>query len=169
MKKIKPALLAFMILGSSSSFAQYPDFAQNPVPDREMFEGTPAPVDILSYKDAEEYRVQLTAGATKGPNFAGHYTIVTTECGPLCQENWVVDAQTGKIKDKIHSELYARYQPDSNLIIVNPPDPDIKVGYEKDPGAAQWREIKTSYILWSDDKFNLIHQDNWTNVIKILR
>jgi len=169
MKYFTAAVFALSIFENSPGHAEYPDFAQNPVSDIDMFDGTPAPVDILSYPKAVNYRKQLTDGAAKGPNFAGHYTVVTIECGTLCQENWIVDAQTGKIVNKIHSELYTRYQPDSNLLIVNPADPDIKISYEKHPQAANWDKIKTSYVLWDNNKFYTIHQDNWTNVIKILR
>jgi len=57
----------------------------------------PAPVDINSHPRATEFRTMLRNGASKGPNFAGHYTIATWGCGVACQEIAVIDAEAGQV------------------------------------------------------------------------
>lgn len=44
-------------------------------------------------------RTAINRELAKGPNFAGHYTIVTTGCGTGCTSNLLVDRNTGKIAD----------------------------------------------------------------------
>ena len=51
-----------------------------PVLKSEMYKGKPAPVMLYS-KRARLYRTVLREGAKEGPNFAGHYTIVTWGAG----------------------------------------------------------------------------------------
>lgn len=165
---MRNVLLGISLLYAAPSYGQ-PDFAQYPVSENEMFEGSPVPVDVLSYKGADQYRTQLEQGAPKGPNFAGHYTIVSLVCGAKCQDNWVIDAQTGKIVDRFRSQLSIRYQVDSNLLIINPTDPEVKIKYEQDPSNTFYRNLKTSYKVWENKKFNTVAEDNWTNAIKILR
>lgn len=67
-----------------------------PVPVSERFKGKPASV-ILSSKRARLYRTVLREGAKKGPNFAGHYTIVTWGAGLATFSMAVVDAKTGRV------------------------------------------------------------------------
>ena len=46
---------------------------------------------------ARRYKTVLRRGATVGPNFAGHYTIVAWGCGTSCVTLAVVDAGTGSV------------------------------------------------------------------------
>ena len=91
-------------------------------PVKEIFEDTPAPVDLLSHPRAMEFRTRLTEGAKKGPNFAGHYTIITWGAGIMAQGNAIVNAKTGAIHWGPGSALGSEFQIDSNLFIVNPPE-----------------------------------------------
>ena len=61
-----------------------------------FFTGKPAPV-VLETKKARLYRTVIREGASEGPNFAGHYTVVAWGCGMDSFELAVVDAVSGKI------------------------------------------------------------------------
>jgi len=156
-----------ILLGTSSSRANtsLPDFYQHPINESEQFTGVPETVDLSSYKGAQKYRTKLKEGARKGPNFAGHYTIVTIGCGTECQENWLIDTQTGKILTRIHSMIGLKYQLDSALMIINPIDPELARRYKSNPDAPVWNGILTSYVLWKDNKFDRIFEDKWVNII----
>ncbi len=63
-------------------------------------------------------------------NFAGHYAVVSWECGKKCQEHAVVDGKTGRIvKTGIISEYGLEFKLNSLVLVVNPynailaPDP----------------------------------------------
>lgn len=102
-------------------------------------EGRRAPVDLNSHPLARRYRTVLRAGARKGPNFAGHYTVVGWGCGSSCIQFAVVDARNGAVffpqdfdsistvhvdSDGFQSEANGdgywglRYRLDSRLLIV---------------------------------------------------
>ena len=160
------AFVVAMTMNVSPSFAQnsLPHFEQFPIADSDQFLGTPAPVDIFSYPGANKFRAQLEDGAAKGPNYAGHYTIVTLSCGTMCQDNWVIDAPTGKIVGEFKSKIYLRYQPDSTLLVVNPPDPDIKKGYDRDPQQPIWKTIETKYQVFQNAKFEVVQKNKWVDL-----
>jgi hypothetical protein len=62
----------------------------------EMYKSTPTSV-VLNSKRARLYRTVLREGTKKGPNFAGHFTIVTWGAGLGVFSVAVVDARTGKV------------------------------------------------------------------------
>lgn len=96
-----------------------PRFAK--YPSGEAFTGKPAEVDVASHPSAETFLSFLRKGAAGGPNFSGHLTLVSMECGTNCQGWMVVDAQTGKVYDGFTSSVGAEFRRDSSLVIVNPP------------------------------------------------
>src|SRR5437667_5642687 len=71
--------------------SHFSEFAVN-----EAFTGEPAAV-ILSSPEWRQYRTMLRSGAKKGPNFAGHFTVVQWGCGTTCLTGAIVDATTGKV------------------------------------------------------------------------
>lgn len=94
----------------------------------------PATVAISS-AEARQFRTKLREGAAKGPNFAGHYTIVAWGCGSSCDDWAIVDAVSGRVTfiddlraisgthvdpEKIGGPEYLglRFRRDSNLLIV---------------------------------------------------
>jgi hypothetical protein len=89
---------------------------------QEPYKGRLAPLDESSHGDAAKHGSALREGLKQGVNFAGRYTVVTVECGPTCQEHYVVDRQDGKVLDKLQSSSGAQFSPDSRIFIVNPPD-----------------------------------------------
>lgn len=64
---------------------------------KEVFVGKPATPNLSTHKEAMRYRTVLRNQSKAGPNFAGHYTIVTFGCGTSCAGIAVVDAQTGYV------------------------------------------------------------------------
>jgi hypothetical protein len=103
---------------------------QEPIPTRynfkdfsdvESFSGTPALVDFSTREGSETYKTVIATGAQAGPNFAGHYTVVTWGCGTSCGVSAIVDAKTGKIiAFGIPSTTGLGYSKESRLLIVNP-------------------------------------------------
>ena len=104
----------------SQSIAAAPNFAQYRVTQR--YNGRPAPVNLNS-PEARRFRTVLTNGARRGPNFAGHYTVVTWGCGTSCQSMAIVDARTGRVyMTGITASLGVKHQLNSRLLVVNPPE-----------------------------------------------
>ena len=92
------ALVASTLVAQDSPLwipATPPPFARFAVHDK--FSGTPAPVDLRSHPDARRFRTVLREGSRAGPNFAGHYTIVTWGCGTNCQQLTIVDSRSGRV------------------------------------------------------------------------
>jgi hypothetical protein len=102
---VKIALTAFALLllvqsttaqktaGSSKdhpTFRQYPSLAD--------FKGTPAEPQLKT--DLEhKYRTQILTQAKRGPNFAGHFTVASWDCGSSCGKFVIIDARSGTIYD----------------------------------------------------------------------
>ena len=107
-----------------------PRFEDMPVAGK--FNGRPAPVK-LSTAEARRYRTVIREGAREGPNFAGHYTIVTWGCGSGCVQFAIVDAKTGAVYSprfyvaaRVHVDEEAQqpdeplqFRIDSKLLIVS--------------------------------------------------
>lgn len=70
----------------------FEDFRVEPVS-----EGRPAAVNLKSHPLARRYMTVLRAGAQKGPNFAGHYTVVGWGCGSSCIRLAVIDTRNGAV------------------------------------------------------------------------
>ncbi|MFD2998875.1 hypothetical protein ACFS7Z_00765 [Pontibacter toksunensis] len=94
----------------------------------DMYRGRLAPLDEGSHDDTRTYRTALSEGLKEGINFAGRYTVVTLGCGTTCQVHYVVDRETGKILDKLQSSIGAKFNINSRLFIVNPPDSTVNYG-----------------------------------------
>jgi len=119
-------------------------------PILEKFEGAPAPVNLLSHPIAPRFKTALTKGAKEGPNFAGHYTIVSWGCGTMCQVVAVVDAKTGTVYfAPFLTELGAEFRINSNLFVVNPPNEIKEVfgGFE----IPDW--VYSAYYKWENNQF----------------
>lgn len=166
MKTIPTLFLMSIMLNITPSYGEkaLPDFSQYKVKTTDVMKGKPKPVDLSSYKGAKTYRTKLREGAKAGPNFAGHYTIVTYGCGTQCQDNWVIDERTGKIIDRFESAIGSKYQLDSDLLIVNPPDPDLKKAYEEHPEQPILGDLETTYKVLKNGKFDVVHKTKWVDV-----
>ena len=54
--------------------------------------------------------------------FAGHYSLISWGCGSTCQMSVIVDRRNGKIYDSPMASVGYKFQKDSRMLIVNPPD-----------------------------------------------
>jgi hypothetical protein len=96
-----------------------PSFADYEVSDTSIT--TTMPVDLSSADGASRFRTVLREGAARGPNFAGHYTVVHWGCGSPCVSFAIVDASTGSVY--MHSQAWVRppmFRRDSRLLIEDP-------------------------------------------------
>jgi len=138
---------------SIEDFEKFPSFEEYPI--TEVFEGEPASVDLTSHPKGNMFRTALRLGTKEGPNFAGHYTVVTWGCGSPCQEIAVVDANTGDVYfSPFVSSTGSEYRLDSNLIIVNPPS--VRLEYikdSKDGKLASWEDFPSYYYKWENNQF----------------
>ncbi len=134
---------------------RYEDF-----PVTKIYKGKPAP-PVLSSTEARTFRTRLKEGAAKGPNFAGHYTIVGWGCGSSCQQLAVIDAQTGKVyfSKTLPNAVYAmlpdteeepglKYRLNSKLLVL--------VGW---PGEGDQPDDLAGifYYKWENNEFKLVH------------
>jgi hypothetical protein len=124
-----------------------PSFEDFPV--SEKFEGQPAPVNFSTDPDALRFVTAITEGAEKGPNFAGHYTVISWGCGTECESGVIVDAQTGAISSSFVTELGSEFRIDSNLFIVNPLENIIDLNIT----------IYPEYYKWEDDKLVFLYSE----------
>ena len=128
----------------------------------ETFSGKPA---LPLFKTAAE-RVSRTAirdSAQKGPNFAGHYTIVEWGCGAGCVAIVTVDAKTGAIyhgpfrnlawtmmryegKYNANDDKFEQlaYRPDSRLLIAR--------------GCPEEANCASYFWEWTGEQFRLIRK-----------
>lgn len=158
-------LFAKPSLGNKTNFSpsHLPQFENYPA--SEPFKGTIAPVDINSYPEARRYRTRLREGVKAGPNFAGHYVIVTIGCGTSCQNQWIVDANNGKVLARFLTSMGAEYRPNSTLLILNPPSQDLKKEYKEHPEAPFWTG-ETLYITWEKDNPILLYKEDLTRLLQ---
>jgi hypothetical protein len=159
-------IFVLSIISASIASAQnkQPSFEQYPV--NKQFNNSPAAVDLKSAKGASRFRTVLREGAKKGPNFAGHYTIIEWGCGNSCTSVALVDAMTGRVVfpdeiaplffpglpegESLMEKYSLDYKKDSNLLIIHGiPSRKDKVG--------------SYYYRWNekDRKFNLISSEVW--------
>lgn len=148
------------IIYSPSNLPKFKDF-----PSLEAYKGGGAPVDLKSYPEAYKYRTRLQDGVKAGPNFAGHYVVVTIGCGTNCQSQWIVDANNGKVLGRFSSSLGAAYRIDSTLLILNPLTGELKEKYKESPNAKFLKE-ETSYLSWEKDRPELIYKEALPNLLK---
>lgn len=168
MKLIHLSLILTLTLIITPAYGEkdLPNFSQYKIQESEKMteKEKPAPVDLKSYEGARTYRTKLREGAKEGPNFAGHYTIVTYGCGTQCRESWVIDAKTGKIIDRFESSLESKYELDSRLLIVNAPDPELKKANQDYPGQPVFRSLETIYKVLKDGKFETVYKAKWDDL-----
>jgi len=124
---------------------------------KDVFKGQPAP-PILGRDGWWSFRTRIRYGAAKGPNFAGHYTVVGWGCGAGCVAGVLVDAISGRVYDMPFGTLAmidssgsfhkgSAYQLKSRLLIADgcPNEDEKKCG--------------THYYEWKDNKFVLLRFD----------
>lgn len=166
MFNLRSILLIIIFLSVTAAYGNksLPDFSQHKIKETAVMKAPPKPVDLSSYEEAETYRTRLTEGAEAGPNFAGHYTVVSFGCGTQCQDNWVIDEKTGKIIDRFESIIGVQYDLNSSLLIINPPDEEFKKSYEEHPEQPLLGDMETIYKVLKNGKFEVIHKAKWVDL-----
>jgi len=89
-------------------------------PTKDRYYGKPAPVDFTTSPKAKEFLTRLTEGESRGPNAAGHYTVVQIGWTGNGYFTYVVDARDGKIivGGQVENSRW-RYSIDSDLIVAD--------------------------------------------------
>jgi hypothetical protein len=166
MKTLKTFLFSTIFICPMNMYAdsELPEFSKYPIQESDKLIGEPSPVDMGSYPGASTYKTKLQEGAQGGPNFAGHYTIVAIGCGTQCEEDWVIDAKTGKIIDKFSSIIGVKYQLDSKLLIINPPDAQLKAAYEAHPEQPLLGTMETIYEVLKEGSFSILRSRRWADL-----
>jgi hypothetical protein len=137
-------LLLLWMSQSASPAEKLPTFQDFVV--RKSFKGKPAPVNLASYPGARQFRTNLRKGAPKGPNFAGHYTIVRWGCGTACQSGAIIDAVNGRVFFPFPAPSSGGicFRLDSSLVIVDPIDKETFDSWEGQ--LPSW--LQTRYYNW---------------------
>lgn len=166
MKILQSLFFISIVLSVTSSYGsqKVPDFSHHKIKEKDVMKGAPKPVDLSSHKDAKTYHTRLKEGAKAGPNFAGHYTVVSFGCGTQCQDNWVIDEKTGKIIDRFESVIGTKYELNSSLLIINPPDEKVKKAYEDHPEQPILGDMETTYQVLKNGKFQVVHKAKWVDL-----
>jgi hypothetical protein len=113
------------------------------------FDGAPVPVDHASADYGEQFRTTLDSAAAAGPNFAGHFTVVTWGCGSACQVSAVVDAVTGQLSQQLLTTARGvSFRRDSGVLIADPADP----ANPDPPGCVTCGT--TAHYVWQDGRFH---------------
>ncbi|MGD1095259.1 MAG: hypothetical protein ABSB35_25115 [Bryobacteraceae bacterium] len=158
-----------------------PRFEDYPV--NEIFNGAPAAPVVLSPEE-RRYRTVIRQGVTKGwgvegpdgkerpgPNFAGHYFIITWGCGSPCLMAAVVDARNGGVYPPPfhHGRAYFQvpwadsstppldYRLDSRLLIANVCEQGTRL-HVGDQINHEERRCGPHYFLMEDSGLTLIYR-----------
>lgn len=118
------------------------------------FHGAPATPKLTTEREERFERV-ITESAKKGPNFAGHYTVVSWGCGAACISFAIVDAESGKVfqppftgvsfensKGEFFQQNGLHYVKDSSLFVLQ--------------GCPDGRDCADYRYRWTGDKLELI-------------
>ena len=118
-------------------------FGDYPVSDTSLGQPRPAGVVFVSADYGRMYGTRLRQGAAEGPNFAGHFTVVTWGCGTGCQIAAVVDARTGRLSEQtLLTANGLRFRRDSRLLYADPPTPELPPDCAScgTPAFYEWRD-----------------------------
>lgn len=127
-------------------------------PAYKIYKKKPLPVNLVSHPKALRFEDRLVEGAKAGPNFAGRQTIIRWSCGEECQQFAVVDAMTGSVVfAPFVTHLGVRFQLDSRLFIVNPPEAVERVSREGKPKSY----YRTVYYVWHFGRFVEVFSVNY--------
>lgn len=146
-------------LRASDLPANAPRFSQFAVGS--IYRGRPAAPDVTSDPESRMFRTMIRMGAKRGPNFAGHYTIVEWGCGAGCRMIAIVDAASGKV---FHPANLGTVD-NSNIAYdeLEPPEGDL-IKFRKDSrllvvigGINEDDKLRgISYFVWENDKLRRI-------------
>lgn len=150
--------IATVLLAQKKALPAFEQFSVD-----EIFTGKPVAPQIRT-PGQRMFRTMIRERAAKGPNFAGHYTMVEWGCGSTCVSIAIIDAKGGSVYDGPFSILgwgtpakyEGRYSPasesfkplsyriDSRLLIVR--------GCPEDENCASY------FYEWADSRFKLLRK-----------
>ena len=110
------------------------------------YSGSVAPVNLNSARGARRYRTVLRYGASEGPNFADHFTVVWWGCGSPCTVVAILDAKTGLVV--MLPDSYTRppmFRRDSRLLVFD------ATGFLTDSEARPYFDDEAHYYEWVGD------------------
>jgi len=149
-------VLTSIIFFTSSALAQdvsLPRFEDYPA--AKNFSGKPV-ATVIAGEQARYYRTRIRLGAKDGPNFAGHYTVVTWGCGSGCLWFAVVDARTGRVYFNpkaanvstvpSQDEDSLQFRIDSRLVVVS----GVVFGLSHEQSESKF------YFEWRNHRFKLL-------------
>ncbi len=149
-------VLTFIIVLTSSALAQdvsLPRFEDYPA--AKGFSVKPVAA-VIAGEQARYYRTRIRRRAKDGPNFGGHYTVVTWGCGSGCLRFAVVDARTGRVYFNPKAtnvstvphqdEDSLQFRLDSRLLVVS----GVVFGLKHEQTEAKF------YFEWRNHRFRLL-------------
>jgi hypothetical protein len=159
------ALLPLWVSANKQVSQRYPRFEDYPVKSHAERGPSASIYRARDISSAEEYAQKVRAAAKEGPNFAGHYAIVTSSCGMICVNLSILNIKTGKIyeapfgaigdmpcskESQKLSEIGIDYRLNSRLLIVK--------GHFETYADREDSGCSTRYYLWRGNHFVLIHK-----------
>ena len=162
-------LLVVLVFGfhiPASGQHRKPQFRDYVVAD--TYSGAPALVNFCISPGARYYRTRLREGAAKGPNFAGHFTIVTWGCGSDCYDIAIVDARTGRVWFAPFTGAIAlSFRGNSRLLIVDPQaEREKRFPNGLPSGFGDAPEI---FFVWRGNKFVQVYPTDGTKPLPAIR
>ena len=105
---------------SGEPLAQLDDYAVDT-----SFAGPIPPLNFERDADAKRFVTAIRSGIAEGPNFAGHFALVTWGCGTDCQSYVIVDLSDGTALDDSALDFSCHdvsYKRTSRLVVMTPAD-----------------------------------------------
>jgi hypothetical protein len=79
--------------------------------------------DLNSHELGQKFRSAIKEEYENDESlFAGHYSFAYWGCGSPCQMSVIIDKRNGKIYDSPTASVGYKFQKNSRMLIVNPPD-----------------------------------------------
>ena len=111
---------------------------------------------------ARRSRTVLTEAAASGPDFAGHFTVVTWGCGTSCQTVAIIDETTGRVtvaRDAATADVL--YDARSALLVMSPRQ-NLDLDPETGRGCDQLAWQTTSrYYKWDGTQLRHLIDIDW--------
>ena len=102
---------------------------------------------------AAAFESRLTEMSGRAANIGGHYFLGEIGCGTMCQTAILVNLETGIAIAQSTFGLGSCYQPDSNLLILNP---YVSENFYEDEDIPDW--LYTQYYLIEDDELRFLEK-----------
>lgn len=167
--RLKYILFAVLLLGISNLSANYTlenlpnpgDFSVHRPPTF-----SPKKIQNLLLPLNKDIITTLQDQYNQGPNFAGHYTIVSLGCGDDCQALWIFNSKTGDLISHIMSHYGSQYSLSSKLLVVNVPSAEAKGYYNISRSSPYWENLQTEYYVIEENRLRPIFKAPMAALLK---